>query len=72
MMYQRTLQQTIRAVSESFPVLMLTGPRQVGKTTLLEMCSEGQRAYVTLDDLDARNRARCLRRRSLNPGHPAL
>ena len=43
MMYQRTLQQTIRGVSESFPVLMLTGPRQVGKTTLLEMCSEGQR-----------------------------
>jgi predicted AAA+ superfamily ATPase len=57
MMYQRTLQQTIRAVSESFPVLMLTGPRQVGKTTLLEMCSEGQRAYVTLDDLDARSLA---------------
>ena len=56
-MYQRTLQQTIRAVSESFPVLMLTGPRQVGKTTLLEMCSEGQRAYVTLDDLDARSLA---------------
>ncbi len=56
-MYQRTLQQTIRTVSESFPVLMLTGPRQVGKTTLLEMCSEGQRAYVTLDDLDARSLA---------------
>lgn len=56
-MYQRTLQQTIRTISESFPVLMLTGPRQVGKTTLLEMCSEGERAYVTLDDLDARSLA---------------
>ena len=36
---------------------MLTGPRQVGKTTLLEMCAAGKRAYVTLDDLDARRLA---------------
>jgi predicted AAA+ superfamily ATPase len=36
---------------------MLTGPRQVGKTTLLEMCAAGKRAYVTLDDLDARHLA---------------
>jgi predicted AAA+ superfamily ATPase len=56
-MYQRTLQQTIHTISESFPVLMLTGPRQVGKTTLLEMCSHDARAYVTLDDLDARSLA---------------
>ena len=56
-MYPRTLEQTIHTISESFPVLMLTGPRQVGKTTLLEMCSKGARAYVTLDDLDARSLA---------------
>jgi hypothetical protein len=56
-MYQRTLGNTIHAISDSFPVLMLTGPRQVGKTTLLEMCAQGERAYVTLDDLDARNLA---------------
>ncbi len=56
-MYLRTLTQTIDAISTSFPVLMLTGPRQVGKTTLLEMCSKGARAYVTLDDLDARSLA---------------
>lgn len=56
-MYQRTLGKTIHVISESFPVLMLTGARQVGKTTLLEMCAQGRRAYVTLDDLDARNLA---------------
>ncbi len=56
-MYQRTLSNTIHTISDSFPVLMLTGPRQVGKTTLLEMCVQGDRAYVTLDDLDARNLA---------------
>lgn len=56
-MYLRTLSQTIHTISASFPVLMLTGPRQVGKTTLLEMCSRGSRGYVTLDDLDARSLA---------------
>lgn len=62
-MYQRTLAGTIHDISKSFPVLLLTGPRQVGKTTLLDMCARGERAYVTLDDLDARNLAQ---------GDPAL
>jgi predicted AAA+ superfamily ATPase len=54
-MYPRTLARTIHAISASFPVLMLTGPRQVGKTTLLEMCAQdAPRRYVTLDDLDTR------------------
>jgi predicted AAA+ superfamily ATPase len=54
-MYTRTLARTIHTVSATFPVLMVTGPRQVGKTTLLEMCAkEAPRHYVTLDDLDAR------------------
>ena len=56
-MFQRTLGKTIHVISASFPVLMLTGARQVGKTTLLEMCAQGGRAHVTLDDLDARNLA---------------
>lgn len=56
-MYQRTLSNIVRQVSSSFPVLLVTGPRQVGKTTLLEMCAESGRHYVTLDDLDARNLA---------------
>lgn len=61
-MYARTLSKTIHAISDSFPVLMLTGPRQVGKTTLLEICAKegapAPRAYVTLDDMDARALAR--------------
>ena len=62
-MYSRTLSKTIYAISDSFPVLMVTGPRQVGKTTLLEICAKvgtpaQQRAYVTLDDMDARALAR--------------
>lgn len=56
-MLDRTLASTVRNVSQNFPVLMVTGPRQVGKTTLLEMCSEGDRSYVTLDDMDMRRLA---------------
>lgn len=60
-MYTRTLSATIRRVSGGFPVLLVTGPRQVGKTTLLQMCADEDavegRGYVSLDDLDARSLA---------------
>jgi len=55
---ERTLATTIQRVSGSFPVLLLTGPRQVGKTTLLDGCAEAGRNIVTLDDLDQRDLAR--------------
>ena len=51
---QRTLAKTIHQVSATFPVLLLTGPRQVGKTTLLKDCATQERRYVTLDDLEQR------------------
>ena len=56
-MYKRTLIKAVKEISDSFPILLLTGPRQVGKTTLLEVCAEEGRGYVTLDDLDAREMA---------------
>ena len=34
--FERTIEDAVRNVSETFPVLLLTGPRQVGKTTLLK------------------------------------
>lgn len=57
-MYKRTLQATIENVAKTFPVLLLTGPRQVGKTTLLAACTRDDRGYVTLDDLELRQLAR--------------
>lgn len=57
-MIKRTLQKTVEEVSKSFPVLLITGPRQVGKTTLLEMVADKKRKYVTLDDLDQRKLAK--------------
>ncbi len=58
MYLQRTLSRTIPRISDAFPVLLLTGPRQVGKTTLLEHCGDCNRRYVTLDDLEQREIAR--------------
>ncbi len=49
---------SLREASSQFPVLLLTGPRQVGKTTLLRHLSAASRRYVTLDDLAARELAR--------------
>lgn len=52
----RTLENKIKELSEYFKVLLVTGARQVGKTTLLRHCDE-KRNYVTLDDLNAREMA---------------
>lgn len=43
--------------SGQFRVLMLTGPRQVGKTTLLQHLCSPDRRYVTLDDPTVRTLA---------------
>lgn len=53
-MYPRTLAESVKKISATFPVLLITGPRQVGKTTLLTVCTNPDRQYVTLDDLDVR------------------
>ncbi len=46
----RTLEEYFSKAASQFPVMLVTGARQVGKTTLLQyLCSE-KRAYVTLDD----------------------
>ncbi|MHC4915724.1 MAG: ATP-binding protein [Planctomycetota bacterium] len=50
MYYPRTLEAAIRKASRQLPVVMVTGPRQVGKTTLLQHLCGKSRRYVTLDD----------------------
>ncbi len=54
----RNIEQTINRISNKFKVLLLTGARQVGKTTLLKHLAQGSgRTYVTLDDLAVRSLA---------------
>ena len=50
MYFERTIEATVRNVSATFPVLLLTGPRQVGKSTLLERMAEPERKRVSLDN----------------------
>lgn len=46
----RTLEGFLRKATGQFPVMLVTGPRQVGKTTILQHLSKDERTYVTLDD----------------------
>jgi len=50
---KRALEDMVLRASNSFPIILLTGPRQSGKTTLLKQLGR-DRSYVTLDDLAAR------------------
>jgi predicted AAA+ superfamily ATPase len=46
----RTLTDTLLKLSNSFKAVLITGSRQVGKTTFLKNVAEINRKYVTLDN----------------------
>lgn len=54
MYIERQLHKILSKVSRFSPVIMLTGPRQAGKTTFLRK-SDPNRRFVTLDDLEMRS-----------------
>ena len=58
MYYNRILEQTIIKTSKTFPVVLVTGPRQVGKTTLLTKMAEESRTIVSLDNPTVRGLAK--------------
>lgn len=57
MYIKRNIEQTITKLSEQFPVIVITGARQVGKSTMLRMIKDEGMNYVSLDDMDVRNLA---------------
>lgn len=57
---KRNIEEEIVSLSKQFPVIMITGPRQVGKTTVLNYLSArfGEEVnYVTLDNMRDREMA---------------
>ena len=55
---RRDLEEKILSLSEEYSAILITGPRQVGKTTVLRQLMQENRTYVTLDDLEDRAMAR--------------
>lgn len=56
---KRNLEKVVAQATKEYPVVLVTGPRQVGKTTMLQKLMEGtDRGYVTLDDLNDRSLAK--------------
>ena len=56
-MYSREVKERIKKINDTFRVLVVTGPRQVGKTTLLESLSTKNMTKVSLDDETLRKEA---------------
>ena len=57
----RHLEDKVLNLSKSYSAILLTGPRQSGKTTMLKKLAEKEnigREYVTLDDLSLREMAK--------------
>ena len=50
--YHRQIEDVLKQYLKQFKVVLLTGPRQVGKSTLLKECLSDDFEYVTLDDIN--------------------
>lgn len=57
MYIKRHLENEILKASKYYPVVMVCGQRQVGKSTMLNHIREDNRRYVSLDDMNARRLA---------------
>ncbi|MCC8046136.1 MAG: ATP-binding protein [Clostridiales bacterium] len=55
---KRDIESKILSLSQEYSCLLITGPRQVGKTTVLRQLMSSERTYVTLDDMEERKLAK--------------
>jgi len=54
---QRTIEETLKKAANEFPVVVLTGPRQSGKTTVLHHLFSAAAGYVSLEAPDIQDAA---------------
>ena len=58
---KRHLEKVVNSLMKSFPAILITGPRQCGKTTMLQNIVKNEKmphTYITLDDLMERDLAK--------------
>jgi len=55
---ERIIAKTIKKAVRTFPAVVLTGPRQSGKTTVFKMLFSKSHRFVSLEDPDVRMRAK--------------
>ncbi len=53
-MYKRFLASKLKSLSQQYPVIALTGPRQSGKTTLVKMLFP-EKHFISLEEVDVRD-----------------
>ena len=58
MFVERNIKEAFERVNSFFPIVLVIGARQVGKSTFLRKVAEPSRKYVSLDPLDVQKRAR--------------
>ena len=58
MYLKRNIESKVLSLSKMYKVVLITGPRQIGKTTMLKNIKEKDRNYVSLDELEIRNMAK--------------
>lgn len=55
---KRDIEEKIISLTQEYACILITGPRQVGKTTMLRQLMSQERNYVTLDDMEERRLAK--------------
>jgi ABC-type cobalamin/Fe3+-siderophores transport system ATPase subunit len=68
---QRTIEETLKKAAMEFPVVVLIGPRQSGKTTVLQHLFSAAAGHVSLEAPDIMLPISCptSRSRSTRTGH---
>ena len=75
MYISRHMEHVLAQINTQYPVLLVTGPRQVGKTTMLEHLAQKEgrsRETITLDDLTVRELAKTDPKMFFQLHHPPL